>query len=576
MKRFLISALTLCTLCVVEANDTIRAKDFGITPDTYINYAEPINRLIDSSRNKDAVIVFEPGRYDIWTDGAVRKEIYITNTSSETECPSKEKTIGMFLSGLKNVVIDGNGATFMMHGNMTPLAAIGCENVTLKNFNIDFERPGGSELRYTAAKPGSVEVEVHRDTRYTIEGKRLKLIGEGWKSNKIHCIKYTPDNKHFVYSNDWNVLSNCDVEETAFHKLRFSTPEGFMPETGATITLRDIIRSQVGMLLLECKDMALEQLNVRYMHGLGIVSQYTRNVRMTGVNCKPSDSSGRLLASSADFMHFSGCSGAVVVEKCNFAGTQDDCINVHGTNLQVQEILSEKSATVRFMHHQSYGYNAYFEGDTVAFVNPRTMLREATAIVAEVERLNPRNIRLTFTTPIPKNVAAKATCVENLSQTPTLLVSDCHFTRTSTRGTLCTTPRKVVIQNNLFEHLGMSAILIEGDAEGWYESRAVTDVTIRNNRFIDCAYSGGPAKTTIALNPSNRTIDKKKPVHSNISITGNYFDTDGRPILFAQSTSNIRFIGNEIVTENPTFIFKGCSKIDIKPKNKNFNISESL
>ena len=72
----------------------------------------------------------------------------------------------------------------MMHGNMTPLAAIGCENVTLKNFNIDFERPGGSELRYTAVKPGSVEVEVHRDTRYTIEGKRLKLIGEGWKSNK--------------------------------------------------------------------------------------------------------------------------------------------------------------------------------------------------------------------------------------------------------------------------------------------------------------------------------------------------------------------------------------------------------
>ena len=122
----------------------------------------------------------------------------------------------------------------------------------------------------------------------------------------------------------------------------------------------------------------------------------------------------------------------------------------------------------------------------------------------------------------------------------------------------------------------MSAILIEGDAEGWYESGAVTDVTIRNNRFIDCAYSGGPAKTTIALNPSSRTIDKKKPVHSNISITDNYFDTDGRPILFAKSTSNIRFIGNEIVTYNPTFIFKGCSKIDIKPKNKNFNISESL
>jgi hypothetical protein len=50
----------------------------------------------------------------------------------------------------------------------------------------------------------------------------------------------------------------------------------------------------------------------------------------------------------------------------------------------------------------------------------------------------------------------------------------------------------------------MSAVLIEADAEGWYESGPVRDVTIRNNEFIDCAYQGGPGNAVIAINPSNK------------------------------------------------------------------------
>ena len=37
----------------------------------------------------------------------------------------------------------------------------------------------------------------------------------------------------------------------------------------------------------------------------------------------------------------------------------------------------------------------------------------------------------------------------------------------------------------------MSAILIEGDAEGWFESGPVSDVLIEGNIFVDCAYNGG-------------------------------------------------------------------------------------
>lgn len=561
MKKLFLLAVMLFPMAAFAANDTIAARDFGIIPNCYTNYTSAIIKALEYCKaNKSAVLKFESGRYDIWPENAVRKEIYISNTSSETECPSKEKTIGILLDGLKNFTIEGNGATFMMHGSITPLAAIGCESLKLKNFTIDFERPGGSELTYTAVRPGEIEVAVHRDTRYDIVNNHLNLIGEGWKSNRIHCIKYTPGDKHFVYSNDWNILSKCNVKEIGNGRLLFSTPKDFQPETGSTITMRDIIRNQVGMLLLECDDIELEQLNVRYMHGLGIVSQFSRDITYKRINCRPSDDSGRILASSADFMHFSGCSGAIMIDECNFAGAHDDCINVHGTNLRIQETPAENVAIAKFMHHQSYGFNAFWPGDTVAFVNPSTMLRESTAVVESVEALNPRNVKLTFKSALPKNIVLKSTCIENLTKTPTLKVSNCHFTRTSTRGILCTTPRKAVIENNLFEHLGMSAILIEGDAEGWFESGPVCDVTIKNNTFIDCAYSGGPEHATIALNPSNKVIDKNKPVHTNIMITDNVFDTEGRPILYAKSTSNISFINNKIIGNQAKqpFILNGC------------------
>lgn len=55
------------------------------------------------------------------------------------------------------------------------------------------------------------------------------------------------------------------------------------------------------------------------------------------------------------------------------------------------------------------------------------------------------------------------------------------------RSILVSTPRKVVIEGNTFSSI-MSAILFEGDMSHWYESGAVRDVTVRNNRFLDGTY----------------------------------------------------------------------------------------
>ena len=89
-------------------------------------------------------------------------------------------------------------------------------------------------------------------------------------------------------------------------------------------------------------------------------------------------------------MHFSGCKGKVIIDSCYFAGAQDDPVNVHGTNLRALEKIDAQTLKLRFMHGQSYGFNAYFKGDTVAFVRAATMERFASATVRDVRRISDR------------------------------------------------------------------------------------------------------------------------------------------------------------------------------------------
>jgi hypothetical protein len=119
----------------------------------------------------------------------------------------------------------------------------------------------------------------------------------------------------------------------------------------------------------------------------------------------------------------------------------------------------------------------------------------------------------------------------------------------------------------------MSAVLIEADAEGWYESGPVRDVTIRNNEFIDCAYQGGPGNAIIAIHPSNKVADVKTPVHFNIRIENNIFKAFDYPILYAKSTQGLTFSDNTVIrtkelspqtSHKNMFYFNGCSDVGIR------------
>lgn len=574
----LLAALASCSLCAVQAqpsaaqNDTVFLADYGIRPYSYENLSGKLRTVLDDCRRSGAkVLVLEKGRYDFWPEDACRRDYFISNTSSEEECPSKTKTLGILLDDMHDFTVEGSGATLMFHGKMTMVALDRCRNIVLRNLHFDFERPGGSELTYTKVDGRGVEVALHRDSRYELVDRRIRLIGEGWQTEKIHCIEHDAATGRFFYSRGYDILSAAPADEVAPGIVRFATPPDFRPQVGNTLTVRDIIRDQVGMFLVQSEQVVLEHVHIHFMHALGIVSQYSREITMRDVVCMPREESGRLLASEADFMHFSGCSGKIRILGCGFSGAQDDPVNVHGTNLRAVAQPGDSILQLRFMHPQSYGFDAFFVGDTVAFVKAAAMRRFAFATITAVNRRSDRIVEVAFDRPVPVGLELGRDCVENMTCTPEVEIRNCRFTHTSTRGTLVTTPRKVVIAGNTYCKTGMSAILIEGDAEGWYESGPVKDVLIENNTFIDCAYNGGPKHAVIALHPSNTEVDASLPVHENIRIVGNKFLIAGNPVLYAKSTRGLVFRGNEIEplpgTEIPAqglFLLDGCTEVRIE------------
>ena len=548
----------------------IYVSDYGNVINTYTNAVDAICKALEAaSKVEHPYLIFPYGRYDIWPEGATRKEYFITNTSSKEECPSKIKTIGILIKNIKNLIIEGSGSTIMCHGKMISFVVDSCENVIISNLSVDFERPTMSEAKVVNITDNTVDLAIHKDSKYSIAYNRIEWYGEGWSSKILHAIEFDSATETLHYSNWDKIFKNNEAIELSHNLVQFKLPKDFHTKVGNIVTVRDIIRDQVGMFIVSSKNVTLLDVTMNYMHGLGIVSQFSENISMNHVVCAPNPYSGRLMASSADFMHFSGCKGLIEIKNCTFSGAHDDPINIHGTHLLIVKKVTDDKIIIRFMHGQSYGFTAFHISDEIDFVHAYDLCVYSKNKVKAVNRFNDYEIELTLENPLT-NEFKENDCVENVTWTPSVHIYDCKFERTNTRGILITTRRKVVIENNKFFRLGMSAILIADDAMNWYESGMVADLLIKGNEFVDCGYNGGPGNAIIAIAPENTTVTKDKPVHKNIRIEDNIFKTYDYPILFAKSTSGLTFKGNKIIrstllkaisSNKNTLYFDACSAV---------------
>ena len=527
-----------------------------------------------------SVLYFPEGRYDFWPDKAERREYFVSNTSSETECPSKIKNIALLFENATDITVDGNGSLFVFHGKMITFGLDNCENITIRNLNVDFERPSMTEIAIEELHPDYIIGKIHPDSKYTIVDGKVRFYGEGWGMNdNFFSILTDTVNGTCAYSS-WEPVGDANASEIEPFKLKLKNDfSNVNYKEGQILTTRSHFRDHVGIFVNRSKNISLDDVALHYMHGLGVVSQFSENLSYNKVDITPWR--GRTIAAFADGMHFSGCKGHIEIKDCRFKGLHDDPINVHGTYLKIEKIDSPDTVTLKFMHSQTYGMQPFFENDTVAFIESKTLCKAGYTTVKSVKRISERLVQVSLSEPLPKNITA-GYCLENITWTPSLHVSGCRMEMTNTRGLLVSTPKKVVIENNHFYRVGMYAILIAADANSWYESGAVNDVLIRNNVFDACAYNFFYDNNSyvIAIEPENHERMKNHWVHRNIRIENNIFNVySDNLVLKAKSTSNLYFGNNTIEatgfvpslknrekrpSANAPFKIEDCTKVRIE------------
>ncbi len=464
---------------------------------------------------RPVTIRFRPGMYELTRTESFAIPYYISNTTSESEAPDPTKHIGLLLQSLSNVTIDGGGSTLLMNGEMTSFVLDRCRNITLKNLNIDYKYPTQVEIEVLEEGKDFLIVQVHPTSQYRITDGQLEWGGDGWAFNQGIAQSYDwfTDMTWRSWSPTENLIRTVELRPNVLYMQYREKPE---VKVHTIFQIRDAIRDEVCGLIERSKDIRLENINFYYLGNFGVVAQNSENITVDRSVFVPEPGSGRTNAGFADFLQVSGCKGLIDIKNSRFAGAHDDPINIHGTHLKVTGFQSPGRIKVRFMHPQTFGFEAFVQGDEIELVDAHSLLPEGRARVKKATLINPREIELVLERPLPnKLLSHENLVVENITWTPEVRITNNYFSRIPTRGILITTRGKSLIENNTFYGMQMCGILVANDALSWYESGPVHDLTIRRNTFLNC---GEPV---INIEPENKT--NKGAVHRNILIEENHF-----------------------------------------------------
>lgn len=493
-----------------------------------------LSTIFSNVKDNETVVLEQNKVYDVRQDDSfLLTGYYCSNTAKKDENPDGTRYTAIYLKEKKNITIDGNGSTVLVHGKMTPILLDRCENITIKNLIIDYACPTMSEFKVLKSENGVCDIKINEDCLYSIRDNELFWIGENDKNGKPYWEDSYHGNKRHIKVFDPETFETRDfrradlnftkieVLEKNLLRVYFKNPENCF-KAGTTIQTRNIIRDQVGSFFERCKNLEFINLRVKFMHGLGMVSQFCENVSF--IDCDLTPAEHRTVVSTADFFQFSGCKGQLEVVGCKAYGAHDDYINVHGTHLRIiKKNKKENSLVVRFMHPESWGFQAFEVGDELEFIKWDTLKPYHSVKVKNFTKLNDTDIKLFIDGELPQIKKGKDV-VENVSWTPDLLVQNCSFSQTAGRGILCTTRGKVVIENNTFFKLWGPALLIEDDCNFWFESGYTKEIIFRNNVIDACdfgpTFKGAP---TIRYTPKVMKKKSREFVHEKLILENNTF-----------------------------------------------------
>ncbi len=531
---------------------TIILKEHGILPNTDVTLA--LHALMCKNLT-DTKFVFENADYYLSPQPEMQAPYFLSNSE-----PIEKRTLGIWMIGGKNCLLQGNGARIWCSGHMQPFAFDRCENIMVKGFVINWKKPMVAEGTIVAHTDKTVDVAIDSIAfphRFTGDWLEFDVgAGEWWPLCR-HGLPQFDSTDRAIRRNTGDSFLPERVEKLQENVYRIFLGMETDIADGNIVVLRHNNRFHTAYFAERCKEMFVEDLVVHSCGGLGCLTQFCENVTYRGVHFIPDRASGRKIVSGRDDgIQAVGDRGTITVTGCTFMGLMDDPINVHGHTIVVEKVLDDRRLLCRYGHPDAKGFLYWGEkGDEIAFIERKTMCQMGKRLLESFEPQDTEHFILTTQTPMQQDWLdlvnntdeTVGLCLENWSNSPSFICTKNHFGSCRARGILLTSHAPALIAENYFDSAG-AAILCSGDCSSWYESGEVNDLEIRNNVFSDrCLtswYQHGEG--IISLCPVIDAPSVKKPFHKNVYIHDNVFATADTPVLYGLACKNLRFENNRI------------------------------
>lgn len=528
---------------------------------------QQIRQAIESVDSvSEVTIELEEGVYYLCPELAFEKYAAITNHGNGA------KHIAFPIANHKKVVIEGNGATLIFHGQMMPFLFENCENIEVRNLTIDWDIPFTflAEVIATSAEEGWREVKPRTaEDGFSWRLENGQILFPDIDGFNYECLGST---LAFDAANKRPVAGILDlhseptkVEQLENGNLKIYEHLRQMPPIGSLLSSkgdRDNDRYAPAFDFKECSGVTLDGVTIHHALGMGFLFERSENITIRNSKIVLSKDSKRVIASTADATHFANCRGDILIENCRFENMLDDGTNVHGTYVKVADIVDAHTLKVAFHHFEQLGFKFADAGDEMWFLFQPLAVRAATATVKGVNVIDEEITEITFNEPLPQELKV-GDILENKTWNPIFTMTDCIIQNHRARSIVLKTPLKTVIKNNYFSSM-MSGVLFRGETKVWYESGAVNDVLIENNTFENGADCGTKHAALYITPLMGANFDSVEIYDRNIRFVGNTIRNSNPRVVIAERVEGLLIDGNTIeLTSDYTAAFPDAPLFDL-------------
>jgi hypothetical protein len=543
----------------------INVSDFGAVPDDGKDDTPAIRTALDEIRdiNGKATLFFAGGTYDFFAASASTANYPVTAVHKQWDFVTP-----FHLNGMEDLVIDGGGSSFVLHGRLTPFVLNECTNIKVMHLTVEHERPSVFELKVVAIENSEIEYEALASDQLIIEDNRVVWLDADDRKQIPNVYQHYDPVKDVTRRCPDPLKEATFITRTDKKRIRVHYEPGSGKlkeiEPGDVFQFRYGIRNQSGVVVFECEKIAFEHVNVYSWNGLGFVCQFCRDLIFKNIRMEPNPQSMRTNAGFADAIQIFASRGEILIENNRFTGLHDDHINIYGQMMKVSKVEGRRMLTAVFTSNETEGFLNFRNGDRLILRNPVTLDPEDEYKVEESRLMDDKTMRIWLDSDI--SVKHQDYWIENGTWIPEkVTIRGNYFGRVPTRSILMYVARESVIENNTFHRIPMATILMQSPDGRYALQNHVEKLTVRNNIFYECE------SALIYSNPQVQDLSLNADLYGTINVKDNLVIMREKMPFFLdlRGFSMVNIGTNRIELAEPHIKlanFSDCDEINLSPQ----------